>query len=144
MLFRLESIELKYNIMLTAHKEAKRKLQEAEAHLANLFSSDRVHSIPKKQTPRSIETIPEEEKKAARKDSRLVVSPLNIDEKEKKKSEKPDKRKPSSESEKLADSSQKIEVFTNPWSIAVDNYAPIIYTAKSVLTNLNADIDLMS
>lgn len=38
----------------------------------------------------------------------------------------------------------KAEASNNPWTIQVDNYSPVNYTAKSVLADLNADVDLFS
>lgn len=41
-------------------------------------------------------------------------------------------------------SQQEIELYSNNWLIVSDSYNPINYTDPSVLTDLKADIDLMS
>lgn len=127
--------------LLSLCKSSKYKLIEAEAKLHELLDNSTDHTkilsissiSPLKVTEDNAESVPmpavnlvEEVEKLERKRSR------------KEKREKKEKKK-----EKQADENKE-EPINSTWSVEVDNYKPVSYTAKSVLADLNADIDLLA
>lgn len=135
--YRLDLLEQKYSVLIEQHRVSKRKLQEAEMALSNMIKLDGIEV----SRPLFITNTKE------------VITPMpspiqsELDFKNEAIRELKDTTDTSvakKDETKMPSKEQKIEVFTNPWSILVDNYEPINYTSKSVLTSLNADIDLMS
>lgn len=162
--FRLESLEKKYLALLGSHKDSKRRLQEAERVLAK-FVSPSDSSLFSRALPLS-KPIDDVKPKVVHRDSPagqldeklpsiVKKNEKNHEDNENKKNEDRKDSKVSSNKNSIKSSSisipssssneqQKVEVYTNPWSTTSDDYKPVNFTAKSVLTNLHADIDLMS
>ena len=150
--FRLESLEKKYLDLLQSHKDSKRRLQEAERVLAKIVSpSDALFS---RTLPLSMRDESEKQKvvhqdsPVGHLDEKLPPVASKKKNAEDRKDSKVSNTKNSTRSSSISipssNEQQKVDVYTNPWSTTSDGYKPVNFTAKSVLTNLNADIDLMS
>lgn len=135
--------------MLSLHKSSKQKLYDAEKLLFEITTkaTGRTKLEPVKEfsplkdekSPIEVEKqppAPEEAPPAA--PPPQVVDEVNNEKKSKKKKDR-EKKKSSSNNE---DDDGKVA--KNPWLVQMPNYSPVNYTAKSVLADLSADVDLLA